>query len=465
MKRPAQAALAALMLGTGAAAGIATLMWPRLFDSTPRGSGRLVAASCTAVGEPCAVKRLELGPGRHWLEADAETAAQLTLEFELLPAERAALLMLGASADGYGVEVADSRDGTSPWRPVATREDGGGPRRRVVHLAPGRGTGRLRVTLARPDGAGAGKRLRVEEVGLFSSAAGLVADTRPMLGGLPDRRVYNGILARACLWLAALGIVATAFLPRERSALPAAAFVFCLTLAAALLMLYVVHNPYWHRARDLRGMLASGPLQDGVGANLNYGMYLGSRLLAGEGMTFGPGFVPWERMPGYGFFGALAGITAGFTTDLLAIGLASIKLHLLLFAAANAFFAAAATRVMRPEVALLSAVIVCFMPNQLANNQADSIMMAFYLLTAAALCIYLDRERREGFPPFRFHLLVHTPFALWFLTRPEGVVGWAAVSLSCTADGCSTSRCQPLSTFRSACRGRSARAGIPVSSR
>ena len=27
-------------------------------------------------------------------------------------------------------------------------------------------------------------------------------------------------------------------------------------------------------------MLASGPVQEGIGANLNYGMYLGSRLQA-----------------------------------------------------------------------------------------------------------------------------------------------------------------------------------------
>jgi hypothetical protein len=69
------------------------------------------------------------------------------------------------------------------------------------------------------------------------------------------------------------------------------------------------------------------------------------------------------------------------------------------------------------------------MPNQLANTQADSIMVALYLLSAAALSVYLDRERSSGFPSFRFHLLVHAPFALWFLTRPEGVVGWAALSL------------------------------------
>ncbi len=193
--------------------------------------------------------------------------------------------------------------------------------------------------------------------------------------------------------------------------------------------LWVVHNPYWYQARDLRVTLASGPLQEGVGANLNYGMYLGSRLLKGEGLTFGPGWVPWERMPGYGFFGALAGVMAGFKTDLFAIGIASIQLHLLFFALANAAFAAAAMRVMRPGLVAAAASLVCFMPNQLANTQADSIMVALYLLTAAALCLYLEQERAAGWPRFRYHLLVHLSFAVWFLVRPEGVVGWAAISL------------------------------------
>ena len=98
---------------------------------------------------------------------------------------------------------------------------------------------------------------------------------------------------------------------------------------------------------------------------------------------------------------------AGFKTDIFTIGLASIKLHLLFFALANAAFVAAAARVMRPGVAVAAAALVCFMPNQLANTQADSIMVSVYLLTAAALCLYLDRERDGAWPPLRYHLLVH----------------------------------------------------------
>jgi hypothetical protein len=133
-------------------------------------------------------------------------------------------------------------------------------------------------------------------------------------------------------------------------------------------------------------------------------------------------------MPGYAFFGALAGLLAGYKTDIFTIGLVSIELHVLFLALANAVFAVAAGRVMRPGVAVAAALVVSFMPNQLANTQADSIMVPVYLLTASALCLYLDCERRRGWPSLPYHLLVHLSFALWFLIRPEGVVGWAALS-------------------------------------
>lgn len=427
-----KSAAAALVLATLFAAWIAAVTWPRLFSSTPAGVGRLAGARCAGKTETaCAVKALTLSAGRYWLEAGAPDADELVLDFELRPGEPGPkALLLGAGTDGLTVRVEQGGDG-SAWQPVATRDSGGGARRRLLRFEPPGTVSRVRVTLARetapPD---AGARLRVEEAGLFASEDGLASDVRWFLRGSPDRRVYYGILARACLWLAVLGVAAAIGVPRAgRSSAIVPAFAFCLTLAASSLVLYVEHNPYWYRARDLRVMLASGPLQEGIGANLNYGMYLGSRLLAGEGLTFGPRWVPWERMPGYGVFGALAGIASGFTTDLFAIGLASIKLHLLLFAGANALFAAAAMRVMRPALALLAAAAVCFMPNQLANTQADSIMVAIYLLTAAALCLYLERERASGWPSFRYHLLVHLSFALWFFTRPEGVVGWAALSL------------------------------------
>jgi hypothetical protein len=289
----------------------------------------------------------------------------------------------------------------------------------------------VRVTLERRRGDDEQKeRLRVEEIGLFASDVGLLADSRGLLRGVLDRQLYNGLLPRACVWLAALGTLCSFWAVSSRSApWVRAAFVLSLTLAVTSLELWLEHNPYWYRARDLRVMLASGPVQYGVGANLNYGMHLGSRLLQGEGLTFGPGWVPWERTPGYGLFGALAGLVAGYRTDIFTIGLVSVQLHLLFFALANAAFVTAAARVMRPGAAVLAAVLVIFMPNQLANTQADSIMVPIYLLTAAALSSYLERERRGAPVPAVHHLLVHLSFALWFVMRPDGVVGWAAISL------------------------------------
>ena len=377
------------------------------------------------------MKTLAISPGRYWLEAGAEKANRLSLDFAL-PAsgEPAHVLLLGVDSSFLAAVVEHTTARTS-WQPVATQELGGRSRRRLLRLSGIASGDQVRVTLERlGKRAESTDRLRVEEVGLFASEAGLLGDARGFLRDVPDRQVYNGILARACLWLAGLGTLGAFWASSSRAVSWArAAFILFLTLAATSLELWLEHNPYWYRARDVRVMLASGPVQHGVGANLNYGMHLGSRLLQGEGVTFGPGWVPWERMPGYGFFGALAGLVAGFRTDLFTIGLVSIKLHLLLFALANAAFAAAAARVMRPSLAVAAAVLVVFMPNQLANTQADSIMVAVYLVTAASLCLYLDRERRSAPPPIGYHLLVHLSFAVWFLMRPEGVVGWAALSV------------------------------------
>ncbi len=431
MTRAHRAGWALLVSSTLGSAFVALLVWPRLFDSTPPGLGRLVAARCDgALDAPCAVKTLALGTGRYWLHASAPTVDRLSVEIQTLPRDQApAVLLLGGGGGKLAVAV-ERADGRSGWQSVATSGESRGQRRRVLSLAGIHVGDRIRVSLAREPGSGDSQGgLQLDEIGLFTSEHRLLADARSFLTGVPDRRLYNGLLTRACQWLAVLGALGAFLVPAgPRASWARAAFVLALTLAVACLELWVLHNPYWFHARDLRVMLASGPVQEGIGANLNYGMYLGSRLLQGEGVTFGPRWVPWERMPGYAFFGALAGLIAGYKTDIFTIGLFSIALHVAFLGIANAAFAAAAAHVMHPGVAVAAALAVTFMPNQLANTQADSIMVPIYLLTAAALCLYLDRERLGGWPPFHCHLLVHLAFALWFVTRPEGVVGWAAIS-------------------------------------
>ena len=419
-----RAAGIALVLGVAASATIVLLVWPRLFHGTPAGAARLVGARCEGGDAACAAKVIEIGPRRYWVEASSPQAHGLVLDFE--PASPVALLLLGAGAPAL---TASAHCGQVR---IDGEQVGGGPRRRrLVRLETTVASCRPRVIVQR-EGAtspGTAERLRLEEVGLFTSERGLLEDPRFFLTSQPDRRVYHGILARVCLALALIGVLAASFVPADPSRWLVATFAFCLALAAASLEVWLYYNPYFHGSRDLAVALASGPVQEGVGSNLNYGMYLGSRLLSGEGLTFGPGWVPWERTPGYAFFCAAGGLLAGYKTDLLTIGLYSIRLHLLFSAAAAALFVAAASRVMGPPVALAVAAVITFMPNQLANTQVDSIMVGVYLLTAAALCLYLDKSRGGAMPPPRYHLLVHLAFATWFLMRPDGLAGWMAISL------------------------------------
>ena len=65
MTRAERAALAGLVLSTLGAASTALLVWPRLFDSTPPGVGRLVAARCDGPPEhACSVRTLALSTGQ-----------------------------------------------------------------------------------------------------------------------------------------------------------------------------------------------------------------------------------------------------------------------------------------------------------------------------------------------------------------------------------------------------------------
>jgi hypothetical protein len=391
----------ALLVGcTVVAVAIALLVWPRLFNGTPDGVGRLTAGRCERdTRTPCEVRVLELSPGRYWLEGSHTDG--IRLDFAPRGADiDARFVLLGAQSAELDVAVFRAGPG-GPWQRVDRGETGHGVRRRrLIHLAPG-STLPLRVQVRRRAGSGEpDSALRVEEIGLFSSDEALLEDSRRFLTGETDRHVYYGILARVLLVLAGLGLVAAALVPSRTGRVLAPTLGFGLTLAVVTLELWLAYNPYWLRARDLRVYLASEPLQQCAGCNLNYGMYLGSRLLQGAGLTYPSGRVPWDRTPGYGFFCALAGLVAGYDTRLFTIGLYSVGLHLIFLAAANATFVAAGALVMRREVALAVALAVAFMPNQLSYTQADSIMVPIYLLTAAALCLLIHRLGPR--PPRRF---------------------------------------------------------------
>jgi hypothetical protein len=432
-----------LALCTVALAAVALFVWPKLFAATPDGVAQLVTADCgpepggdvlpAVPPQPCAVSVLLISPGRFRVQAGDPAAERLTLHFQI-PAgspRRARILLVGASPspDDLAVE-AFGPEPSGRWRRIDAQGDKTGPgKRRLLELDPTLDVQQIRVVVHRLAGEGTPARgLFLDEVGLYASATGLGRDVRPFLTSLPDRNVYRAVLARVCLLLACLGVISSLGARMGTVRVLAPAFIFSLTLAIVLLELWIAYSPYW--SVDLRvGVLTSGALQEPIGANLNYGMYLGSRLLEGKGLTFGPGWVPWERMPGYGLFNALAGVVAGFKTDLVSVGLSALKLHVLLFAVANAFFVAAARQVMRPGVAVAAAVIVVFLPHQLAYTQVDSIMVSIYLLISGALCLLIEQTRGGVTPKFRYYLLVHLGFALWFIMRADGLPTWAAMSL------------------------------------
>ena len=425
-----RAAVLGLALSSLATAMIALFVWPRLFDGTPDGLGELVAARCASVSdEACTVSVLAISAGRFRFEASRPEADGAILDFRLPPPPARPRVLLLRAGSTTATVVVLGLDSAGSWQRIAGGDvRGKAPWRRLLRLNDPEGDVQyLRVLVQRASPTEASARLALDEVGFFASDRGLLDDPRPFLVNQRDRFIYSEVLARALVIMAGLGVITTLLVPVAVARRLAPIFALFLTLAVATLELWLVYNPYW--SRDLQVALASGPLQEGVGANLNYGMHLGSRLLRGEGLTFGPGWVPWERMPGYGLLNALGGLLAGFKTDLLTIGVSTIKLHVLLLSVANALFVAAASRLMRPGAAVAVAAVICFLPNQLSYTQVDSIIVSVYLLSAAALCAFLDQSRDGTMPSLSYHLAVHFSFAFWFVMRADGLVGWAAVSL------------------------------------
>ena len=96
MTRVQRAAGALLVASTLGAVLIALLVWPRLFDSTPPGVGRLVAARCAGGSDAaCSVKTLAIGTGRYWLQTSGPEADRLSVEIQTAPTELPPSVLLG----------------------------------------------------------------------------------------------------------------------------------------------------------------------------------------------------------------------------------------------------------------------------------------------------------------------------------------------------------------------------------
>lgn len=203
---------------------------------------------------------------------------------------------------------------------------------------------------------------------------------------------------------------------------------------ASAALAYLVIRLYLHFSvdtfYDLRVMYASGTLQEGSGSNLNYGIYMVSNFLKGNGPILAQGIPAWNRMPGYGVLGALVMLFISQPDNLLLISMNIIMFQLIAIAIAAAFFFWSASKIMPPFVAGLITLYILWLPNQIYYTQIESLMPAIILLNLGFSCLYINAQNKSPLqlPPLVYHLVLHLGFALWFFLRPDVVPAWFIMS-------------------------------------
>ena len=391
---------------------------PDVFVGAPRAVPVRIAASCggAAASESCAASVMELNAGRFRV-ATADSRGELTVTLTPRAPDRARQLLVRVSQPKR-VELTIAPQSAAAHRPVPLADDTGrvvtpieASSETVVHFA------------AKPDAAAP---IVVEEIGLFESGAGLLADARPIFRNIPPLRYHGTLVLRAVAALALFTIAAAVFLPAPPLRRVSPVVLAVVAFSMCVLDLAALYSPY--TGQDLRSFYASGPLQERVGANLNGGLWQGMRLLHGQGLTLMDGVVPWERMPGYGLFCALAGALFGHATP-VDIAISTVLLQALFYSAAVGVFAWAAASVMPAAAAWGVGLLVAWLPKQVGLTQVDAIIAPVALLVLASLCLRLGVSARGREIPIALDVFVHATFALWFAVRPDVLPGWLAVSL------------------------------------
>jgi hypothetical protein len=167
--------------------------------------------------------------------------------------------------------------------------------------------------------------------------------------------------------------------------------------------------------------------------NLTESLVTGQNLLKGAGNTLpiagGATQIDTYRMPGYALFVALAGIIfRAPPSDLESLGASTVYLQVLAFACAVAFLAYNLPRSVPAGVAVLLTAAICWFPQAHDLTQGDSMVLACGLLIAGSLCFF-DTDSEVWTIPWRYHVLVHAAFGLYFVMRSDVLVGWMGVSL------------------------------------
>jgi hypothetical protein len=270
-------------------------------------------------------------------------------------------------------------------------------------------------------------RIVLDEFGIYDRDRGLLSDTRPLFKGIPPLRYHSELVQRIVARLCVFTVIAAFFVPPTllRKTNPLVLGIVCFSIC--LLDLAVLNSPY--SGSDLRSFYAGGPLQEPAGTNLNSGVWQGFRLLNGQGLTLLDGVVPWERMPGYGLFCALAGAVFGHRT-VVDLAIAAVLLQSIFYSSAVALFAWAAGPLWTPAAVWAVGVVLALLPKELGFTQVDAIIGPIALLCLAALCVRLNSIENRRPVPLLVDVAAHASFALWFLMRPDVLVGWVVIALT-----------------------------------
>ena len=382
--------------------------FPLVFAGAPPAVATDIAVSCST-GD-CAAAALPLGDGRYRVAPPAGSGP-LTITLRPTARDHARVVMLRA-ATAMRVRVGSGAERT------IDAADG-----RIIEPLPE--AAGMTVMLA-PVDASTSVPCAVEEIGVYESPAGLVSDRRPLFRGIPPARYHGTLIAHAAARLCLFSILAAIFVPPTvlRRISPFALAALCFSLC--LVDLAILFSPF--AARDLRVVYAAGPVIDPPGSNLNGGLWQGFRLLQGRGLTLADGVVPWERMPGYGLFCAVAGLLFGHAT-LLDIAMSTVLLQVIFYSVAVGIFVWAAGTLFPPAAVWAVGVLIAWLPKQPGLTQVDAIIAPVALLTLAALCARLAIARRTGKVPLTADVFVHCAFALWFSMRPDVLPAWLVVTV------------------------------------
>lgn len=370
---------------------------------------------------PCTVSIVPLSSGRYRITTDLP-ANHLNLSLGPQPSiERARALLVRLSAPEALLLEMHSADGAHP---VARTQVAGVGFRTVIALPTSHPV--LTQVSFVPEVGTKSTPLVLDEVGFFEDSRGLLNDVRPMFAWIPPLTFYRTLVPKAISLLCVFTLIAAFVVPSSilRKLNPILLGLVCFALC--ILDLAIIFSPYG--SHDLRLFYANGPLQEPAGTNLNVGLWQGFRFLQGEGLTFSRGAVPWERMPGYGLFCALAGALFGHGT-LLEIATATIVLQVLFYSVALGLFAWAAGLLWSPPAVWTVGLLIALLPKQLGYTQVDSVVAPIALLVMASLCVRLAALRNGRQIPWAADVFVHLAFACWFVMRPDVLPGWLIVSL------------------------------------